>query len=640
MTWDWPRSVEERTPKELWDADIDLMVLQRPHELDLALRWTGRRPGVDVPAVYVEHNSPDASPERQLHPLAGQSRIPIVHVTHFNRLMWDNGQAPTEVVEHGIVDPGPLWTGTERRAAVVVNDPVRRGRTTGTDLLPRFARSAPLDVFGMRTEGLAEHLGLPPERCRTRDLPQHELHREMARCRVYLHPVRWTSLGLSLLEAMFLGMPVVALDTTEVRGRDTRRRRGGLQPPRRPGGRRTDLPRRARAGPPHRRGGPGRRPGPLRRAAFPGRLGTPDQGGHPMSRIPHTAGRVAMVSEHASPLAALGGPDAGGQNVYVAQVARQLARKGIPRHGVHPAGRGGPAGPGDPLIDGVQVVHVPAGPPAPVPKDELLPHMTEFGTFLARQWAQSPPDVVHAHFWMSGLAALAGARELGIPVVQTYHALGTVKKRYQGDADTSPPQRLAVEEAVGHECARIIATCSDEVAELKAMGLPEDRISVVPLRRRPRPVHPGRPHPPARRPPPGCWPSAGSCPRKGFDRAIRALADVPDAELLIAGGPEADLLGAEPEAARLYGIAGEYGVLDRVTPARRGRPGPYAPADVQRRPGAVAAPVRALRHRPAGGHGLRHAGRRHRRRRPARHGRGRHHGRPWSRPTTTSTSAR
>ncbi|MFE1198959.1 glycosyltransferase [Streptomyces olivaceoviridis] len=217
VTWDWPRSVRERTPKELWDCDIDLMVLQRPHELDLALRWTGRRPGVDVPAVYVEHNSPDESPERQLHPLAGQSAIPVVHVTHFNRLMWDSGQAPTEVVEHGIVDPGALYTGTERRAAVVVNEPVRRGRTTGTDLLPRFARSAPLDVFGMRTDGLAEHLGLPPERCRTRDLPQHELHREMARCRVYLHPVRWTSLGLSLLEAMFLGMPVAALDTTEAR---------------------------------------------------------------------------------------------------------------------------------------------------------------------------------------------------------------------------------------------------------------------------------------------------------------------------------------------------------------------------------------------------------------------------------------
>ncbi|WP_129311213.1 glycosyltransferase [Streptomyces sp. L2] len=217
VTWDWPATVQERTPKELWDSDIDLMVLQRPHELDLALRWTGRRPGVDVPAVYVEHNCPGESAERTQHPLAAQSRIPVVHVTHFNRLMWDNGTAPTEVVEHGVIDPGPLWTGAEQRAAVVVNEPVRRGRTTGTDLLPRFACSAPLDVFGMGTDGLAERLGLPPERCRSRDLPQAALHAAMARCRLYLHPVRWTSLGLSLLEAMFLGMPVVALDTTEVR---------------------------------------------------------------------------------------------------------------------------------------------------------------------------------------------------------------------------------------------------------------------------------------------------------------------------------------------------------------------------------------------------------------------------------------
>ncbi|MBL1084564.1 glycosyltransferase [Streptomyces actinomycinicus] len=282
-----------------------------------------------------------------------------------------------------------------------------------------------------------------------------------------------------------------------------------------------------------------------------------------MSRIPHTAGRVAMVSEHASPLAALGGPDAGGQNVYVAQVARQLARKG---YRVTVYTRRDSEGLPDrvTLIDGVQVVHVPAGPPAPVPKDELLPHMDEFGEFLARQWAHSPPDVVHSHFWMSGLAALAGARGPGVPVVQTYHALGTVKKRYQGPADTSPPQRLAIEEAIGHECARIIATCSDEVAELKAMGLPEDRISIVPCG-----VDPDQFAPAARTRPPGVrrrlLAVGRLVPRKGFDRAIRALAGIPDAELLIAGGPEADLLGTDAEAARLYAVAGEHGVADRVT---------------------------------------------------------------------------
>ncbi|MFF9392225.1 glycosyltransferase [Streptomyces griseoluteus] len=216
-TWQWPGTVLERTPEQLRDTDIDLMVLQRPHELELAHRWTGRRPGVDVPAVYVEHNSPHETAVDTRHPLAGRSDIPLVHVTHFNHLMWDNGRAPATVIEHGIIDPGHRWTGEEPRAAVVVNEPLRRGRTTGTDLLPRFASWAPLDVFGMRTEDLAGHLGLPPERCRSRDLAQDDLHAAMARCRLYVHPIRWTSLGLSLLEAMFLGMPVVALDTTEVR---------------------------------------------------------------------------------------------------------------------------------------------------------------------------------------------------------------------------------------------------------------------------------------------------------------------------------------------------------------------------------------------------------------------------------------
>ncbi|MEU2027047.1 glycosyltransferase [Streptomyces sp. NPDC016469] len=216
-TWDWPASVQERTPAELRDAGIDLVVLQRPHEIALTHEWTGRRPGRDVPAVYVEHNSPHETPVDTRHTLADRSDIPVVHVTHFNRLMWDNGRAPTSVIEHGIIDPGPQWTGTEPRAAVVVNEPVRRARTTGTDLLPAFAATVPLDVFGMRTQGLADHLGLTGAQCRTFDLPQDELHRAMAHRRVYLHPVRWTSLGLSLLEAMFLGMPVVALGTTEVR---------------------------------------------------------------------------------------------------------------------------------------------------------------------------------------------------------------------------------------------------------------------------------------------------------------------------------------------------------------------------------------------------------------------------------------
>jgi hypothetical protein len=212
-TWDWPAAAREVPPGRLRDTPIDLVVLQRPHEIALAERWTGRRPGADLPAVYVEHNSPDGSATGTRHPLADRDDIPVVHVTHFNRLMWDTGRAPTAVIEHGVPDPGARWTGELPRAAVVVNDPVRRGRVTGTDLLPGLAARVPLDVFGMNTGLLPDAGG----RLRTFDLPQHALHREMARRRLYLHPVRWTSLGLSLLEAMLLGMPVVALDTTEAR---------------------------------------------------------------------------------------------------------------------------------------------------------------------------------------------------------------------------------------------------------------------------------------------------------------------------------------------------------------------------------------------------------------------------------------
>ncbi|CAM5695662.1 glycosyltransferase [Kitasatospora aureofaciens] len=214
-TFDWPHTVVELPPERLRGTDIDLVVLQRPHEAALAERWLGRRPGVDLPAVYLEHNSPHGDIPDTRHPMADRDDLTVVHVTDFNDLFWDCGSTRTTVIEHGVVDPGYRYTGELAASAVVVNEPVRRGRTTGTDLLPLFARQGPLHVFGMATGGLAAHLGLPPDRCRTAELPQAALHTELPRRRLYLHPVRWTSLGLSLLEAMHLGMPVVALATTE-----------------------------------------------------------------------------------------------------------------------------------------------------------------------------------------------------------------------------------------------------------------------------------------------------------------------------------------------------------------------------------------------------------------------------------------
>jgi glycosyltransferase involved in cell wall biosynthesis len=166
--------------------------------------------------VFLEHNTPGGDVTRQRHPLADQQEIPIVHVTHFNRLFWDCGDAPTRVVEHGIVDPGHLYTGEQPRAALVINDPVRRWRAVGADLVPVVAEAAPVDLFGMNVDLLPPRLRLPAERLAAHvDVVQEKLHRELASRRVYVHTSRWTSLGLSLLEAMHLGMPVAVLDTTE-----------------------------------------------------------------------------------------------------------------------------------------------------------------------------------------------------------------------------------------------------------------------------------------------------------------------------------------------------------------------------------------------------------------------------------------
>ena len=204
-TWCWPAGVTEVGPAEAAAADVDVVLLQRPLDLQLAPTWLGgRRPGRDVAAVYVEHNAPQGAINDMRHPLADRGDITLVHVTHFNDLFWDSGRAPHHVVEHGVIDPGARFTGELPRAVVAINEPGRRGRVTGTDLLAPLAEAAPIDLFGMGTEAMGGQ-----------DVAQASLHDEMARRRAYVHPFRWTSLGLTLIEAMLLGLPVVALATTE-----------------------------------------------------------------------------------------------------------------------------------------------------------------------------------------------------------------------------------------------------------------------------------------------------------------------------------------------------------------------------------------------------------------------------------------
>jgi len=272
--------------------------------------------------------------------------------------------------------------------------------------------------------------------------------------------------------------------------------------------------------------------------------------------------RIAMVSEHADPTATLGEADAGGQNVHVGALATALAARG---HSVIVYTRlTDPAAPQTVrLADGVTVHRLKAGPIAPLAKDELLPHMPELGLRLARRWRADPPDVVHAHFWMSGLAARRGVAGLHVPVAQTFHALGVVKARHQGAADPSPAGRVEAERRIATDCDQVIATCGDEASELVALGVPAGQISVVPCgvdvaaftpdgaaagrNGRPRLLTLGR-----------------LVERKGVATAIAALAELPEAELVVAGGPDPGQLAADPEYRALRTAAEQQGVADRV----------------------------------------------------------------------------
>ncbi|MFV0131250.1 glycosyltransferase [Streptomyces sp. HMX112] len=285
---------------------------------------------------------------------------------------------------------------------------------------------------------------------------------------------------------------------------------------------------------------------------------------------------IALVSEHASPLAVLGGVDAGGQNVHVARLAGALADRG---HRVTVYTRRDSRDLPDrvPLRPGVEVHHVPAGPARAVPKDELLPHMSAFGQYLLREWRARPPDVVHSHFWMSGLAALVATRELRLPLLHTYHALGTVKRRHQKQADTSPPERVAREREVGMGCDRVIATCHDEVFELSRMRIPADKVSVVPCGVDTEQFRPDGPAADRGGERYRLIQLGRLVPRKGAAVSITALTRLPGTELLVVGGPAPDRLDDDPEVHRLRGVARLAGVADRVRFIGGVRPEDVAP---------------------------------------------------------------
>src|SRR5215217_4251223 len=210
-----PSNAYEVTADELHDQPPDVVLLQRLEEIELCAEHIGRRPGHDLSAIFLEHNTPKADVPLTRHPLADEPSLLVVHVTHFNQLFWDCGRTRIRVIEHGVADPGLRYTGRLPRVAFVVNEPVRRWRVTGTDLLADFS-DFDVDAFGIDADLLPEALRPAHERVSfAGNLKPNQLYDAMAERRVYLHLNRWTSLGLSLIQAMLLGMPVVVLDATE-----------------------------------------------------------------------------------------------------------------------------------------------------------------------------------------------------------------------------------------------------------------------------------------------------------------------------------------------------------------------------------------------------------------------------------------
>jgi D-inositol-3-phosphate glycosyltransferase len=295
--------------------------------------------------------------------------------------------------------------------------------------------------------------------------------------------------------------------------------------------------------------------------------------------------RIALISEHASPLATLGGVDSGGQNVYVGQLARNLTTLG---YEVDIFTRRDNAMLPEQVewAPGVRVVHVPAGPPSFVRKEELLPHMAAFTQWLIR-WCgrqRRPYELVHANFWMSGLVAADLKKALDLPFVMTFHALGRVRRQHQKDADGFPDERMAIEDRIVAEADHVIAECpQDEEDLIRLYNADPQKVTIIPC---------------------GCDRSEFTpmskelvrvalglatdervvlqlgrlVPRKGVDNAIRGVARLNRehgvaTRLLVVGGdtPEPDPV-ATPEIARLQAVANDEGIADRVTfVGRRGR---------------------------------------------------------------------
>ncbi len=206
-TYSWSPETVEVEAGEVRDLDLDLVIYQTRKNFTQDAREILAPEQRALPAIYLEHNTPQGRINEMVHPI-NDPGILLVHVTHFNDLFWDSRETPTRVIDHAVMPSTPegTYTGELERGVSLVNDMPRRERVVGGDVFARAREEVPLDLFGFDSLPVGGF----------GDLPQAEVHERMKAYRFYFNPIRYTSLPLAILEAMEIGLPVVALATTEL----------------------------------------------------------------------------------------------------------------------------------------------------------------------------------------------------------------------------------------------------------------------------------------------------------------------------------------------------------------------------------------------------------------------------------------
>lgn len=288
--------------------------------------------------------------------------------------------------------------------------------------------------------------------------------------------------------------------------------------------------------------------------------------------------RVAFISEHASPLALLGGVDSGGQNVYVSQVAAHLAKQGY-EVDVFTRWDNMEKAKVEQLEPGVRVIHVEAGPKEFIAKEHLFGYMDEFASdmILFIEKNNIHYELIHAHFWMSGYVAALIKNILGIPYVITFHALGKVRRMHQGASDGFPDSRFRIEEIVAREAALVIAECPQDKEDLMIhYFVDEKKIKIVPCGFDSEEFHPVNKKAARMKLGLNCdehiiLQLGRMVKRKGVDNVIRAMgwlagnSDFPVRLLVVGGESDSPDPLLTPEIGRLLEIAREENILDKIS---------------------------------------------------------------------------